>query len=84
MFFVFDYFYQISQFTEQKFKSDKINVIGNSYVIGMDPKTIKIQNKTTKEVTVLPYGLCVWAAGIAPREITKTMIKKMPLQTNRL
>lgn len=49
----------------------------------MDPKTIKIQNKTTKEVTVLPYGLCVWAAGIAPREITKTMIKKMPSQTNR-
>lgn len=58
-------------------------MIGNSYVIGMDPKNIKIQNKTTKEVTVLPYGLCVWAAGISPREVTKTMIKKMPIQNNR-
>ena len=82
-FFFFFNLIQISQFTEQKFKADKIDVIGNSYVIGMDPKTIKIQNKTTKEVTVLPYGLCVWAAGNAPREITKTMIKKIPSQNNR-
>ncbi|XP_066922519.1 uncharacterized protein [Clytia hemisphaerica] len=74
---------QISNFTEQKFKSDGINTIGNSYVVGMDPKNIKIQNKKTKEITVLPYGLCVWAAGIAPRDITKTLIKRMPAQNNR-
>ena len=50
----------------------------------MDPKNIKIQNKKTKDTNILPYGLCVWAAGIAPRDITKTMIKKIHAQNNRL
>lgn len=52
-------------------------------MVGIDPKDLKIQNKKTKDVTVVPYGICVWAAGIAPREITKTMIKNMPSQNNR-
>lgn len=74
---------QISHFVEKKFKSSGVDVIGGCYVVGMDDKTIFIKNKQTKEVTSLPYGMCVWAAGIAPREITKTMIAKIRGQRNR-
>lgn len=74
---------EISHFVEKKFKSSGVDVIGGCYVVGMDDKTIFIKNKQTKEVTSLPYGMCVWAAGIAPREITKTMIAKIRGQRNR-
>ena len=49
----------------------------------MDERNIQIKNKQTKLVNKMPYGMCIWAAGIAPREITKTLISKIPGQTNR-
>lgn len=42
-----------------------------------------LKDAKTKEVRTLPYGMCVWCAGIAPRELTKQLMKDLPAQTNR-
>ena len=44
---------------------------------------IKIMDGNTKQISDIPYGMCVWAAGIAPRPLTKKMISNIPGQRNR-
>ena len=74
---------QICQYTADHFKSSGIDVISGSYVVGIDEKEIQIKSKATKEVTAMPYGMCVWAAGIQPRSLTKKLIAAIPNQNNR-
>ena len=50
---------------------------------GIDEDVIKLQDGKTKEMIDLPYGMCVWAAGISPRALTKSMIRSIPGQKNR-
>lgn len=52
-------------------------------VKGIDEDVIKLQDGKTKEMIDLPYGMCVWAAGISPRALTKSMIRSIPGQKNR-
>ena len=35
-----------------------------------------------KEITKLPYGMCVWSTGVTPQDITKKLIAKLPQQRN--
>ena len=50
---------------------------------GIDENFIAIQEGKTKELQYLPYGMCVWAAGISPRPLTKSMIQGIPGQRNK-
>ena len=67
----------ISKYAEDNFKRIDINVIKNTAVVEVGPKTVKLQNRMTNEVYEIPHGLVVWAAGVAPRAITRQVIKNL-------
>lgn len=75
---------EISRYTENKFKREGINVVTNTFVAGVEEKMIYLKDAKTREVRSMDYGMCVWAAGIAPRELTKQLMKEIPGQTNRM
>ena len=47
-------------------------------------KIMHLMDSRTKEKRQMSYGMCVWCAGVAPRGITKQLMKDIPGQTNRL
>ena len=47
-------------------------------------KTMHLMDSRTKEKRQMSYGMCVWCAGVAPRHITKELMKDIPGQTSRL
>lgn len=47
-------------------------------------KTMHLMDSRTKEKRQMSYGMCVWCAGVAPRDITKELMKDIPGQTSRL
>lgn len=75
---------QISNYVESRFNKDKINCMTNTFVTEVEEMVLHTMDAVTKEKSKIPYGMCVWAAGIAPRPITKTIISKVDGQTNRL
>lgn len=74
---------QISRYTENKFRREGINVVTNTFVAGVDEKIIHLKDAKTREIRSMDYGMCVWAAGIAPRDLTKQLMQQIPGQTNR-
>jgi len=74
---------EIGHYVEDKFSNDKIDVLKGVRVKGIDENFIVLQEGKTKELCHLPYGMCVWAAGIAPRPLTKCLIQSIPGQRNR-
>lgn len=74
---------EIGHYVENKFHQDSINVIKGVRVKKIEEGAICLQDGKTKEIQQLPYGMCVWSAGIAPRQLTKDMIKAIPDQKNR-
>ena len=52
-------------------------------VVGVGEKDVSIMDKKTRKTETVPYGLCVWSAGIAARPVTKQLIGATPGQNNR-
>lgn len=50
-----------------------IEIMLNRKVMKVEEKHIELDGGE-----ILPYGLCVWAAGTAPRDITKSLIASIP------
>ena len=67
----------ISEFAEENFKRISINIRKNTAVIEVLADSVVVENKSTKTREHIPYGVCVWAAGIAPRAITGTVIQRI-------
>ena len=44
---------------------------------------LTVYHKASKEKTQHPYGLCIWSAGNAPRQVVLDLAKGLPEQTNR-
>lgn len=44
------------------------------------PDEVVLQDKKTKKITRVPYGMCVWSTGVAPRDLTRKLIEKIPEQ----
>ena len=80
---IFPLGFQISRYTESNFKKEGIEVITSAFVSRLEGGTIHYKNAVTKEQHSMPYGMCVWCAGIGPREITKQIQKELPEQNNR-
>ena len=76
-------FFKISRYTENKFKKDGIDVVTSTFVAGVEKNTMHLKDAKTKELRTLDYGMCVWCAGIGPRELTKQLMRDIPGQTNR-
>ncbi|XP_065051948.1 uncharacterized protein LOC135681414 [Rhopilema esculentum] len=74
---------EIGNYVEDKFKDDNIEIVQGARVLEINSSDIKLRDGKTKETVDLPYGMCVWAAGISPRQLTKDIIKSIPGQRNK-
>ncbi|KJP88654.1 hypothetical protein AK88_01734 [Plasmodium fragile] len=74
----------ISDFTKKTFHSSNINVLTNYYVKEVDEHNICIQssldqNEKRKQI---PYGILIWASGLAQTPLITNFLKKIPEQVN--
>lgn len=46
-------------------------------VMSVDSNVVKLKDKATGNISTIPYGMCVWSTGIAPRQLTSHMIDKI-------
>lgn len=64
---------KISEYTEENFKRENIDVLGNTFVKEVKQKEVLIQRKGKKEIESIPCSLVVWATGIRCRPIVNKM-----------
>ncbi|KAF4657330.1 hypothetical protein FOZ61_006351 [Perkinsus olseni] len=67
----------ISRYATDHFKRIDIEVVKNSRVKAVDASAVVVQDMATQEERRIPFGVCVWAAGIAPRPFTKDLISQL-------
>ncbi|CDU17552.1 type II NADH:ubiquinone oxidoreductase, putative [Plasmodium yoelii] len=75
----------ISKFTEKIFKNKlNINVYTNYHVIEIDENNFYIKSSINKneEHKKIPYGIIIWASGLAQTPLINNFIKKIPEQEN--
>ncbi|CAG8769505.1 11596_t:CDS:10, partial [Racocetra persica] len=74
---------KISDFAENKFKRDNINVITNARVQKIEPDHLIYKMKNEQDTRQLDYGLCLWSTGISMNPLTKSISDKLPEQKNK-
>ncbi|KAA8493970.1 putative NADH dehydrogenase [Porphyridium purpureum] len=57
------------------FRKTQIDVVTDARVVAMDDTTITLKNGSK-----IPYGLCVWAAGIGTNPLVSSLIARVPQQ----
>ncbi|KAL0916984.1 hypothetical protein M5K25_014540 [Dendrobium thyrsiflorum] len=67
---------RITQFAEEKFRRDGIDVKTNFKVVKVSGDAITMINSSTGEVNV-PYGMAVWSTGIGTRPIILDLMKQI-------
>ncbi|XP_020276607.1 external alternative NAD(P)H-ubiquinone oxidoreductase B3, mitochondrial-like [Asparagus officinalis] len=67
---------RITEFAEDKFQRDGIDVKTNFKVVKVSDKAITMTNPSTGEISV-PYGMAVWSAGIGTRPIILDFMKEI-------
>lgn len=73
---------RISQFAEQKFNRDGIEVKTGCRVMEIQERAIVMQEKSTGKRVEVPYGMVVWSTGIGTRPIISDFMKRIG-QTDR-
>ena len=74
---------QLIQYTENQFRSNRIDVLTRTMVKDVKPQSVVVQD-ANKEMREIPYGLLVWATGNTSRGITRDLMGKLPdAQTQR-
>ncbi|KAK9456766.1 hypothetical protein V1511DRAFT_520692 [Dipodascopsis uninucleata] len=77
---------KISEYAQERFKKDGINVLTNSRVSKVyDDRVIFTQKNPdgSNDMKELPYGLCLWSTGVAQCDITKDIVNSIEVQKNR-
>ncbi|VUZ94765.1 type II NADH:ubiquinone oxidoreductase, putative [Plasmodium vivax] len=74
----------ISDFTRKTFRRSNINVLTNYYVTEVDEHNICVQSSvdTNEERKHIPYGILIWASGLAQTPLITNFLKKIPEQVN--
>lgn len=67
---------RITQFAEEKFTRDGIDVKTNFRVVKVSDKAITMTNPSTGEINV-PYGMSVWSTGIGTRPVIMDFMKEV-------
>lgn len=44
----------------------------------MKPKEIVVHDKNMNKQYAMPYGICIWATGVALHPLCEALIKKLP------
>ncbi|KAM0059086.1 putative NADH:ubiquinone reductase (non-electrogenic) [Helianthus debilis subsp. tardiflorus] len=68
---------RITDFAEEKFKRDGINVKTGSMVVKVSDKSISLKERSTGEMKDLPYGMVVWSTGIGTRPVVMDFMKQI-------
>ena len=67
---------RITEFAEEKFSRDGIDVKLGSMVTKVNEKDISAKTKGG-EVSSIPYGMIVWSTGIGTRPVIKDFMKQI-------
>ncbi|KAL0479260.1 NADH:quinone reductase [Acrasis kona] len=75
---------KLSEYAENKFKLDGVNVVTLARVIEVKEKELVIYDKGTKSTRNVPFGMCVWTTGIKQTPLIERLIDSLPkdLQKN--
>eukprot|EP00188_Purpureofilum_apyrenoidigerum_P000878 Plantae.Rhodophyta-Purpureofilum_apyrenoidigerum.ctg14397.p1 GENE.Plantae.Rhodophyta-Purpureofilum_apyrenoidigerum.ctg14397~~Plantae.Rhodophyta-Purpureofilum_apyrenoidigerum.ctg14397.p1 ORF type:complete len:609 (+),score=118.15 Plantae.Rhodophyta-Purpureofilum_apyrenoidigerum.ctg14397:142-1968(+) len=68
---------KISEFTENHFTREKIDVLNNTFVKEVRQTEVVVQRKGSNETDTLPCGMVVWATGIKARPFVQTLRSKI-------
>jgi len=71
---------KISNYAEKTFQRENIEVITNARVIEVRPTEIVVFDKTSNKNITIPFGLCVWSAGIGPNPLITQFTNKLAEQ----
>ncbi|CRG96699.1 type II NADH:ubiquinone oxidoreductase, putative [Plasmodium gallinaceum] len=73
----------ISDFTKYNFRNLNINVLTNYYVTEVNENYFYIQSSIDKsDKKKFPYGVLIWASGLAQTTLVNNLLKKIPQQVN--
>lgn len=67
----------ISEYTQKRFKRNDIEVLTEHQVKKVNECSIEVMDLNTKETKVLPFGVCVWASGVRPADISLKLAKSL-------
>ncbi|MFS7963205.1 putative NADH:ubiquinone reductase (non-electrogenic) [Helianthus anomalus] len=67
----------ITDFAEEKFKRDGINVKTGSMVVKVSDKSISLKERSTGEMKDLPYRMVVWSTGIGTLPVVMDFMKQI-------
>eukprot|EP01114_Cavostelium_apophysatum_P018332 TRINITY_DN5656_c0_g1_i2.p1 TRINITY_DN5656_c0_g1~~TRINITY_DN5656_c0_g1_i2.p1 ORF type:complete len:389 (+),score=112.15 TRINITY_DN5656_c0_g1_i2:811-1977(+) len=74
----------ISEYTEDRFSRGKIDTLVNTRITGVQEKDLSVVDKTSGRSIKVPFGMCLWATGIAPTALTASIQSALPgIQTNK-
>lgn len=49
-------------------------------VVSVEDGKVTLLDKASGDKCTIPCGMCVWSTGVAPRELTRSMMKKIQNQ----
>ena len=75
---------RISEYATKHFAREGIDMLLNTAVKEVGDGVITLQDRAGGEPYCLPFGVCVWAAGVKPNDLVQQIMEKLPegSQTN--
>ncbi|KAM5588415.1 external alternative NAD(P)H-ubiquinone oxidoreductase B2, mitochondrial-like [Rosa sericea] len=73
---------RITEFAEEKFRREGINVKTGAMVTKVDDKQITTKEMKTGEISTMPYGMALWSTGIGTRPFIRDFMNQIG-QANR-
>ncbi|CAH9089228.1 unnamed protein product [Cuscuta europaea] len=73
---------RITDFAEEKFQRDGIDVKTGSMVVKVSDREITTKERSSGSTVLIPYGMVVWSTGIGTRPVVMDFMKQIG-QTNR-
>lgn len=68
---------RITQFAEDKFKRDGIDLKVGSMVTKVTDKEICTKERASGQMVSIPYGMVVWSTGIGTRPVVTDFMKQI-------
>lgn len=67
----------IGEYTAQRFARQDIELFTKHQVKKVNESSIEVMDLETKEQKVLPFGMCVWASGVRPVDLSLDLAKSL-------
>lgn len=68
---------RITEFAEEKFRRDGIDVKTGSMVTKVDDKQITTKEMKTGKIETMPYGMALWSTGIGSRPFIRDFMNQI-------